>query len=744
MKLVIVESPTKAKTITRFLGKEYKVLASFGHVRDLPKSKLGVDVEHGFEPTYTVSVDHKAKVKEIKDAAKKADAILFATDEDREGEAISWHLAQILDQEPEKLKRITFHEITEEAIREALEHPRALDLRLVDAQQARRILDRLVGYKLSPFLWRKVRRGLSAGRVQSVAVRLVVEREREIKAFVPQEYWSIEGVFQTKTKESFEAKLHALDGKTIEKMAIGSKEEADKLVAEFSANDFKIGAVDAKEKKASPPAPFTTSTLQQEANRRLGFSAKQTMTIAQKLYEGLEIGDKGATGLITYMRTDSVNLADKFLRDATGFLSGEFGKDYVLDEPRKYKTKSKGAQEAHEAIRPTDPSRTPDDVAAHLDPGQLKLYKLIWQRALATQMPDAKLLGTSADLTSGRGTFRATGQRVTFDGYLKLYPDQDKDKFLPELSEGDAVHAESIEGKQHFTEPPARYSDATLVKALEEDGIGRPSTYASTISTIVDRGYVERDDKKRLMPTDVAFDVNDLLVAHFPDIVDLEFTARMEASLDNIAEGTMEWRPLLSAFYGPFEMILNAKEKELEAEAEKEAEGQVCPKCGKSMVVKRGRFGKFLACSTYPECKGTKPLPGDKPRAEPEPTDEKCPACGAMMVKKVGRYGPFLSCSRYPDCKTIKNIEKPVLDPEGNPVMCPKCKQGHITERKSKKGKLFFSCNRYPECDQAFWDRPTGTPCPQCKYPTLTLKGKNKIVCPNDGCGYKTDREDAE
>ncbi len=588
-----------------------------------------------------------------------------------------------------------------------------------------------------------MRRGLSAGRVQSVAVRLVVEREREIKAFVPQEYWSIEGTFQTTSKESFDAKLHALDGKTLDKMAIGTKEDADKLVAEFSTATFTIGAVESKEKKASPPAPFTTSTLQQEANRRLGFSAKQTMTIAQKLYEGLDIGTQGAVGLITYMRTDSVNLADKFLNDATQFLSKEFGNDYVLSEPRRHKTKSKGAQEAHEAIRPTDPSRTPDDVAAYLDPGQLKLYKLIWQRALATQMPDAKLLGTSADLVSGRGMFRATGQRVTFDGYLKLYPDQDKDKFLPELTEGDRAHAESIEGKQHFTEPPARYSDATLVKALEEDGIGRPSTYASTISTIIERGYVERDDKKRLFPTDVAFDVNDLLVAHFPDIVDLEFTARMEASLDNIAEGTMEWRPLLSAFYGPFAMILASKEKELEAEAQQEAAGQMCPTCGKPMVVKRGRFGKFLACSTYPECKGTKPMPGEKPRAEPEPTDEKCPACGAMMVKKVGRYGPFLSCSRYPECKTIKNIEKPVLDSEGNPVMCPKCKQGHITERKSKKGKIFFSCNRYPECDQAFWDRPTGTPCPQCQYPTLTLKGKNKIVCPNEGCGYKEDREDA-
>ncbi|MFA5935481.1 MAG: type I DNA topoisomerase [Patescibacteria group bacterium] len=745
MKLVIVESPTKAKTITRFLGKDYKVLASFGHVRDLPKSKLGVDIEHGFEPTYTVSADHKTKVKEIKDAAKKADAILFATDEDREGEAISWHLAQILDQEPEKLKRITFHEITEEAITHAIENPRALDLHLVEAQQARRIMDRLVGYKLSPFLWRKVRRGLSAGRVQSVAVRIIVDREREIKAFIPQEYWSIEGSFKTKASEDmFDAKLHALDGKSLDKMAIGTKEEADKLVTELTGGSFKVETVESKEKKASPPAPFTTSTLQQEANRRLGFSAKQTMTIAQKLYEGMEVGTQGAVGLITYMRTDSVNLADRFLKDATAFLSEAYGKEYVLDEVRKYKTKSKGAQEAHEAIRPTDPARTPDEVAAYLDPGQLKLYRLIWQRALATQMPDAKLLGTSADLVSGRAMFRATGQQVTFEGYLKLYPDQDKDKFLPQLTQGSSVIAETIEGKQHFTEPPARYSDATLVKELEEFGIGRPSTYASTISTIIDRGYVERDDKKRLGPTDIAFDVTDLLVKQFPDIVDLEFTARMEASLDNIAEGIMEWRPLITAFYGPFQKTLEIKEKELEAEAEKEAEGQVCPKCGKPMSVKRGRFGKFLACTAYPECKGTKPLAGEAPRPTAEPTDEKCPECGAMMVKKVGRFGPFLSCSRYPDCKHIKNIEKPVLDSEGNPIICPKCKQGHITERKSKKGKIFFSCNRYPDCDQAFWDRPSGVPCPECKYPTLTYKGKNKIVCPNEGCGYKAEREDAE
>ncbi|MBU1349068.1 type I DNA topoisomerase [Patescibacteria group bacterium] len=745
MKLVIVESPTKAKTISRFLGKDYKVLASFGHVRDLPKSKLGVDVEHGFEPTYTVSLDHKAKVKEIKDAAKKATAVLFATDEDREGEAISWHLAQILGTDPKKTKRITFHEITREAIETALKNPRVLDMHLVDAQQARRVLDRLVGYRLSPFLWRTVRRGLSAGRVQSVAVRIIVEREREIKAFIPQEYWSIEGLFSAgNTKETFEGKLHAVGGKTLDKMAIATKEDADTYIQEAKDASFIVATADSKERKASPPPPFTTSTLQQEANHRLGFSAKQTMTIAQKLYEGIELGSEGAVGLITYMRTDSVNLAERFLKDATNTIKAAYGEEYALDEPRLYRTKRKTAQEAHEAIRPTDPSRTPDEIADSLDPGQLKLYRLIWQRALASQMPDAKLLGTSADLSAGRLTFRATGQRVLFDGYLKLYPDQDKDKFLPELSVGRSVTAKDIEGKQHFTEPAARYSDATLVKALEELDIGRPSTYAPTISTIIDRGYVERDDKKRLMPTDVAGDVTDILVKNFPDIVDTGFTARMENSLDNVAEGRMDWRPLIAAFYGPFEIVLKQKEASLEKEIQKEAEGESCPTCSGPMVVKRGRFGKFLACAKYPECKTTKPLKGEKPRAEPEPTDEICPTCDAPMVKKVGRYGPFLSCSRYPKCKTIKNIEKVVVDENGQQIACPACKTGHILERMSKKGKVFYACSRYPECDQAFWDRPNGIPCPKCDYPTLTYKGKSKIICPKEGCGYKADRPDAE
>lgn len=729
MQLVIVESPTKAKTISRFLGKQYKVLASFGHVRDLPKSKIGVDVAHGFEPTYTVPLKSKPKVKELKDAAKKAEAILFATDEDREGEAISWHLAQILDVDPGKLKRLTFHEITESAIARALEHPRELDMRLVDAQQARRILDRLVGYELSPLLWRTIRRGLSAGRVQSVALRLIVEREREIKAFVPQEYWTIEGTFTAPGAEQpFEAKLHAWQGKTLDKMALPSKADADAILVQLKDAAWKVSAVAEKEKKTTPPPPFTTSTLQQAANTRLGFTSKQTMTVAQQLYEGIALGEAGQTGLITYMRTDSVNLAESFTSDTHTFLSEEYGKEYALAEPRRYKTKSKGAQEAHEAIRPSDPRRTPESLASHLDPGQLKLYRLIWQRALATQMPEARLQSTSADLSANDAMFRATGQRVTFDGYLKLYPDQDKDKFLPALTEGMAVEAQTIDGGQHFTEPPPRFSDASLVKQLEEDGIGRPSTYASTIATLLERGYAERDERKRLFPTDVAFDVTDLLVKHFPDIVDFEFTARLESSLDNIADGLMEWRPLLEAFYGPFHANLAAKEKELTKEAEQEASGEVCDKCSKPMTVKRGRFGKFLACTGYPECKNTRPMKGEEKRPEPEPTDEKCPECGAMMVKKVGRYGPFLSCSRYPECKTIKNIEK------STGIACPKCKTGVIVQRRSRKGKIFYSCNRYPECDQAFWDPPTDEPCPNDGWPLL--RKKTKMICGKEGCGF--------
>jgi len=737
MDLVIVESPTKAKTISRFLGKNYRVLASMGHIRDLPKSKLGVDIEHDFEPLYIVPPDHKAKVKEIKDAAEHAKAVYFATDEDREGEAISWHLAEVLGEDPAKLKRITFHEITKSAIDEAMAHPRALDMKLVDAQQARRILDRLVGYELSPFLWRHVRRGLSAGRVQSVAVRLIVERERAILAFKPEEYWSVEGTFAKNDGVSFDAKLQSVDGKSLDKMDIKNKERADELFEACKKDNWKVASVEQKKRSKAPPPPFATSSLQQEANNRLGFSAKQTMTLAQKLYEGVELGGEGSIGLITYMRTDSLNLAQKFLDEARDFLQKTYGDNSVLKESRTYKTKSKGAQEAHEAIRPTDPTRTPESVEQYMDKGMHRLYTLIWQRALATQMPDAILNATRVDVAGGKYSFRATGQQVVEEGYLKLYPDQENDKLLPDLAEAEALKLSNVEGVQHFTEPPARYSDATLVKVLEENGIGRPSTYASTISTIIDRGYVERDEKKRLKPLLIAMDVVDILIKRFPNIVDPEFTARMESSLDYVAEGATQWRPLIQAFYGPFHMQLAEQEAELAKAVEAEAEGQVCDKCGKPMAVKRGRFGKFLACTGYPECKNTKPLEGSPAPPPSEPTDQICPTCGAPMVKKTGRFGPFLACSRYPECKTIVNIEVPVLDQNGQKITCPKCKQGYILERKSKKGKIFYSCNRYPDCDQAFWDRPTGEPCPDCAYPTLLRKAKS-IYCPNkENCKYK-------
>ncbi|MFA6447479.1 MAG: type I DNA topoisomerase [Patescibacteria group bacterium] len=738
MNLVIVESPTKAKTISKFLGKDYRLLASMGHVRDLPKSKIGVDIEHGFEPQYIVSPEHKAKVKEIKEVASKAKAIYFATDEDREGEAISWHLAQILGEDPEKLKRITFHEITKEAILHALENPRNLDMKLVDAQQARRILDRLVGYELSPFLWRHVKRGLSAGRVQSVAVRLIVEREREILAFKPEEYWSVEAKFKTPKGAELESKLYSIDDKSLDKMEIKDKEQADKIEADCNKQSWAVQSIEQKKKTKAPPAPFATSSLQQEANNRLGFSAKQTMTLAQKLYEGVEIGDEGSVGLITYMRTDSVNLATKFLSEAKDFLKKTYGDKFVLDEPRTYKTKSKGAQEAHEAIRPTDAARTPESLEPYLDKGMLKLYTLIWQRALATQMPNATLNATRVDIAGGKYVFRSTGQQVVEPGYLKLYTDQETDKLLPEVDEKDAMKMEDVKGIQHFTEPAARYSDATLVKALEEDGIGRPSTYASIISTVIDRGYVERDEKKRLMPTQIAGDVTDILTKRFPDIVDTEFTARLESSLDYVAEGTVQWRPLIQAFYGPFHSQLEKQEAELSEETQKQAEGQICEKCGKPMAVKSGRFGKFLACTGYPECKNTKPLEGSPQPPPSEPTDQICPNCKAPMVKKTGRFGPFLACSKYPECKTIVNIEIPTLDQNGNEIICPKCKTGHLLERKSKKGKLFYSCNRYPDCDQAFWDKPTGEACPSCGYATLVKKGKT-IYCPNkENCKYKT------
>lgn len=731
--LVIVESPTKAKTITKFLGKNFVIKSSFGHLRDLPKSKIGVDVEHNFEPHYINSRDKTKVIKELKDAAKKTDEILFATDEDREGEAISWHLAHVLDVDPATAKRITFHEITKDAIVHAVENPRQIDMKMVDAQQARRILDRLVGYNLSPFLWRKVAKGLSAGRVQSVAVRLVVEREREIKAFKPDEYWTIEGLFKPHSEVlEFSAKLNSIKGKKLDKLDLNKKEQIDVILKDLADATYAVSSVDEKQTKRTPPPPYTTSSLQQEANHQLGFSAKQTMRLAQQLYEGVELGSEGQVGLITYMRTDAVNLSEKFLGDAREIIGKEFGARYQVKEARVFKNKNKNAQEAHEAIRPTEAMRTPASIESSLDRNQFRLYELIWSRAVATQMAEAQLNAATIDILSNNHYgFHATGQTIIFDGFLKLYPEKTKENTLPKLREGEPLDCTQLAPEQHFTEPPARYSDATLVKALEEYGIGRPSTYAPTIATIEDRGYVARDDKKKLEPKEIAFLVNDLLVEHFPQVVDYAFTAQMEENLDEIAAGTKDWQPIIATFYHPFKENLDKKDAELnKKDLTEEETKEVCDKCGKPMIIKMGRFGKFLACTGYPECKSTKPLPGEMPAgAAPIPTDEKCEKCGELMLRRMGRYGSFLGCSGYPKCKNIKSIEIKTN------LKCPKCTTGDIIEKRSKRGKMFYGCNRYPDCDFALWNKPTGEKCPTCQAP-LTFAAKGMIKCSNKECDF--------
>jgi len=603
--LVIVESPAKAKTIKRFLGKDFLVEASMGHVRDLPQSGLGVDIDHGFEPTYEVAEGKQSVVKKLKDARKQVDDLWIATDEDREGEAIGWHLTQVLGEEETEVKRIVFHEITESAIKEAVGHPRTLDMRLVDAQQARRILDRLVGYTLSPFLWKKVYSGLSAGRVQSVAVRIIVDREREIRAFLPKEYWSVEARLETAAKQNFSAMLDRKDGKKLE---LHTKEETDAVLAEIKDATFTVASVEEKDVQRTPAPPFTTSTLQQEASRKLGFSVKQTMVVAQQLYEGVSLGKgEGSAGLITYMRTDSVNLSVKALDDAKRTIERQFGREYVLSEPRTYKTKTKGAQEAHEAIRPTEISRTPESLADVLDHQQLKLYTLIWNRTMATQMPPAEFKRVAADIeTDGKTTyvFRATGQTMIFDGFMRLYLEgrddedealsEDGEKILPPLSAQEDVRCTEIIPEQHFTKPPARYTEASLVKKLEEEGIGRPSTYAPTISVIQQRGYV-RKEGRTLVPEDIAFTVTDLLKTHFTDIVDLTFTAQMEQSLDDIAEGEEKGGSFLRGFFGPFKDLVESKTKEIKkSDVLKEYELGIDPASGLPVVARTGRFGPYV------------------------------------------------------------------------------------------------------------------------------------------------------
>jgi len=725
MDLIIVESPTKAKTIGKFVGKDFTVESSYGHIRDLPKSKIGIDVKHDFEPTYIIPKKAEPVVENLKKLAKKAARVILATDEDREGEAIAWHLVEALEldrdmghgtrDKAKKTDRIAFHEITKDAILEALQHPRTIDGNLVDAQQARRVLDRLVGYELSPFLWRKVRYGLSAGRVQSVAVRLVVERERLIQAFNKEEYWTIEGVFRdkgpgTRDKGAFPATLVALGGKTLGKMDIKSDAEAEKIVDALRGAEYKVAEITTRDVRRNPAAPFTTSTLQQEAARKLGYSAKQTMMVAQKLYEN---------GHITYMRTDSVNLAETALRQAQQVIASEFGKEYGLEEPRRYATKSKGAQEAHEAIRPTNLAAVSASAIGVRERNAARLYDLIWKRTIASQMKEALLEQTAVNIDArdmGQGTwdkgpttatFRANGQVVKFDGFIRAYT-EGKDEGengeiegqLPKLEEGQGLSAEEIKPIQHFTEPPARYTDATLVKALEADGIGRPSTYAPTLTTIQDRGYVEKIEKK-YQPTEIGFLVNDILVENFPEIVDLQFTSHIEEELDEIAEGKMKWADVCREFYVPFKK--NLKEKEASVEKQVEISDVPCPHCGKPMVIKFGRMGKFLACPE-PGVKVTLPMPEEAAQIkalEEKTKDERCPICGKPMKVKRGRFGFFLSCADYPTCKGISKI----WDKTG--FKCPNCKIGDVVLKKSRgRGRPFYACNRWPDCTFLMGKKP--------------------------------------
>jgi len=746
MKLIIVESPTKAKTISKFLGKGFSVKSSFGHVRDLPKSDMGIDIEKDFAPHYITPLKARPKVTELKEAAAKATEVILASDEDREGEAISWHLVEALGLEKKNKKpysRIVFHEITKTAIEKALANPRTIDLNLVDAQQARRVLDRLVGYELSPFLWKKIRRGLSAGRVQSVALRLIVEREREIEKFAKEEFWTIEVKLEKegekiefdsilleiggeKIDQSITLKLFSGDYKT-KKTSLLTKKDADNVIADLKKASYLVLDIVKKETLRTPPAPFTTSTLQQAAIGNLGWSAKQTMMTAQKLYE---------LGHITYMRTDSLNLSLESLMACQKTIAKEFGKEYALESPRYFKNKSKSAQEAHEAIRPTFPDVLPAQLEGSLDPGQQKLYRLIWNRTIACQMQSAKLDSVKVDIQAKAKKeylLRANGSTIIFDGFLKVYGEKGKttETFLPDLKIGDPLTFIDIAGLQKFTQSPPRYNEATLVKVLEEHGIGRPSTYAPTISTVIERKYIDKNEEKRLYPLEIGTLVNDLLVEHFPEIVGIEFTATIEKDFDEIAEGNKGWVPVIRDFYGPFHKNLESKTKTVKKEEEKL--DRKCPLDDGELVLKFGRFGKFIACSNYPTCKYTEKTESEKKEDE-ENSGIVCDKCGAPMVVKRGRFGAFLGCSKYPECKNIMNIE------HKTGIKCPKCQVGDVIARKSKKGKMFYGCNKYPACDFVMWNKPTGEMCPKCAQP-LAFAAKGKIKCGNKDCGFEKEGE---
>ncbi len=687
MQLVIVESPTKANTIQKFLGPEYKVLSSYGHVRDLPKSELGIDIEKDFEPKYIIPIKARKTIKLLSAAVKETQSTILATDEDREGEAIAWHLMQALKlgDEKEPYKRIVFHEITKQAIEEALNNPRDIDMNLVDAQQARRVLDRIVGYKLSPFLWKKIARGLSAGRVQSVAVRLVCEREKEIQKFVAQEYWSITANLKSqkspgRTDEAnlkineFEATLFKKDEEVLDKLAIKNKKETDVILKNLEGAEYKVENIEKKETRKNPLPPFTTSTLQQASWQKFHFPAKMTMQTAQRLYE---------EGLITYHRTDSLNLSNLALGTAKNFITKKYGENYY--QFRQYKTKSKGAQQAHEAIRPSYPDKTPDSLK--LESAQLKLYSLIWSRFIACQMKEALFDSTTVDIQAKNHTFRANGQTLKFDGFLKIYPIKHEEKELPVLEINEILELIKLTPSQHFTEPPPRYNEATLIKVLEENGIGRPSTYAPTLATVQERNYIEKDEQKRFKPTEIGAVVNDLLVKHFPQIVDIQFTAKMEKDLDDIADNKREWVPIIKEFYIPFTKNLEEKYKEIKKE-----------------------------------------------KIAVEKTDKSCPKCGAPLLIRLGRYGKFYACSKFPKCRHTESLEENNLG-----IKCPKCKTGKIVEKRTKKRKIFYGCVNWPKCDFALWDKPTGEICPKCKSLLITTK-RGQIKCSDKECDYKIEK----
>lgn len=767
--LVVVESPAKAKTIQKYLGNDYDVLASYGHVRDLPSKKGSVDPDHQFSMTYQI-IDKNAKhVDAIVKALKNADSLLLATDPDREGEAISWHIYELLKQKKalkeKAVHRIFFNEITKSAIQEALKNPREISQNLVDAQQARRALDYLVGFNLSPLLWKKVQRGLSAGRVQSPALRLIVEREEAIENFVPQQYWRIiaDCLHESVT---FQARLTHYKHQKLQQFTLQSKEEAEQIEKELrtlASDKLLVSHIDKKQRKRRPAAPFITATLQQEAARKLGFTARKTMSVAQQLYEGIDIGT-GTVGLITYMRTDSVNLAQDAIQEIRDLIQKQFGNKYCPEEPRIYKTKSKNAQEAHEAVRPTMAANTPESLKAYLTADQAKLYALIWKRTIASQMEDALLDTVAVDLSCGEGNiFRANGSTITFPGFLSVYEEgrdeghvqrgnkeEDEEEanngMLPPLQVNASVALDKLTTNEHVTEPPPRYSEASLVKDLEEFDIGRPSTYATIIHTLQQRNYVIVD-KKRFIPTDVGRIVNKFLTHYFTTYVDYKFTAHLEDTLDAISRGEQSWIPVLEAFWNPFiQQIHQVDDQVQRKDVTTENIDENCPQCGKTLAIRLGKRGRFIGCTGYPECDYTKDLPATSDQEQSASDSNlnaaiegrQCPDCGHGLVIKAGRYGKFIGCSNYPACKHIEPLEKP----GDTQVDCPLCHESHILKRRSRKGKIFYSCGGYPKCNYALWNEPITQQCPKCAWPILTIKETKKngrqLLCPKEGCDYVT------